>query len=88
MAKRAAAACALASGDDTDDVKERALSKQVGSSKNFGGHRGSARGPLDTRAQVERWVGELAEDVASRLLEEREENQRVATSLVVACVSV
>ena len=30
--------------------------KQVGSSKNFGGRRGAARGPLDTRAALEGWV--------------------------------
>ena len=55
----------------------------MGSSKNFAGGRGSARGPLDTKAAIERWVAELAADVASRLVEEAEENGRVPTQLVV-----
>ena len=41
----AASAVRLASGDDATPVEDRGLPKQVGSSKNFGGARGSARGP-------------------------------------------
>ena len=54
----AAAACRMAAGEDTAAVEGRALPKQVGSSKNFGGTRGSARGPIDAREGLERWVGE------------------------------
>ena len=46
----------LACGEDDAPVAERPLAKQVGSSKNFGGRRGAARGPLDTRAALEGWV--------------------------------
>lgn len=63
----AAAAVRMASGLDDDAVRERPLAKQVGSSKQFSGSRGSARGPLDTRAMLERWLLELAADVSERL---------------------
>ena len=66
-------------------VAERALPKQVGSSKNFGGHRNSARGPLDTRPAIERWTRELAADIAARLAEEAANNGREPTALVVSC---
>ena len=52
----AAGACKMAEGKDDSPVEERPLAKQVGSSKNFSGSRGAARGPLDTRASVERWL--------------------------------
>ena len=83
--EQGAAACRLASGEDSAGVEDRALAKQVGSSKNFGGNRGSSRGPLDTRVALERWVRELCGDVATRLSEEVEENGRAPTLLVVAC---
>ena len=51
----------------------------MGSSKNFGGRRGAARGPLDTRAALEGWVQELAADVAARLEIEATDNGRVST---------
>ena len=63
----AALAVRMASGLDDDAVRERPLAKQVGASKNFSGTRGAARGPLDTRAAIERWLNELAEDIATRL---------------------
>ena len=37
------------------------IALQVGSSKNFGGRRGAARGPLDTRTALEGWVQEHVE---------------------------
>ena len=83
--EQAAAACRMAAGEDLSAVEGRALPKQVGSSKNFGGLRGSARGPIDTREVLERWVSELAGDIAERLLEEAEENSRAPTALVAAC---
>ena len=46
------------------------VSAQVGASKNFSGHRGSARGPIDNRDSLTRWVDELAADVAARLAQE------------------
>ena len=82
--EQAAAACRLAGGEDTAPVEERALPKQVGSSKNFGGNRGSARGPLDTKEIIERWVRELAGDLAARLIDEVEENLREPTALIVS----
>ena len=81
----AASACRLAGGEDLTPVEDRGLPKQVGSSKNFGGKRGSARGPLDTKMDIEKWTRELAADVASRLDEERLENFRVPANLVIAC---
>ena len=74
----------LASGEDGAPVEERSLPKQVGSSKNFGGARHSARGPLDTRDAVQMWMANLADDVASRLREEAEDNGREPTMLVAA----
>lgn len=75
----AASAVRMASGEDGAVVEERSLAKQLGSSKNFGGSRGSARGPIDTSEALERWVSELAADIGSRLVEEAEENTRAPT---------
>lgn len=58
--------------------------QQVGSSKSFSGARNSSRGPLDTRAAVERWIFELSDDVASRLVQEAEENERAPTTIIVS----
>ena len=80
----ASTACRLASGDDATLVEDRGLAKQVGSSKNFGGNRSSARGPLDSKASIEKWCRELAEDVASRLEEEAADNSRTPSALIVA----
>ena len=77
--ERAEEAWKLACGEDDAPVAERPLAKQVGSSKNFGGRRGAARGPLDTRAALEGWVQELAADVAARLEIEATDNGRVPT---------
>jgi DNA polymerase eta len=63
----AATAVRMASGLDDDAVRKRPLAKQVGASKQFSGSRGSARGPLDTRAVLERWLLELAQDISERL---------------------
>jgi len=81
----AALAVRMASGLDDDAVRERPLAKQVGASKNFSGTRGAARGPLDTRAAIERWLNELAEDIATRLEQQANEHGRHATTLVVMC---
>ena len=78
---QATAACRLACGEDAAPVEERSLPKQVGSSKNFGGNRGSARGPLDTRETIERWTHELAADIASRLIEEADDKYVIALEL-------
>ena len=82
--EQAAMACRMAAGEDPAAVEDRRLAKQVGSSKNFGGSRESARGPLDTRASLERWVRELSGDIGDRLRDEAEENERAPTALVVA----
>ena len=63
----AADACRMAAGRDEAAVQERPLSKQIGSCKNFGGNRGSARGPIDGQRALESWVAELAGDVGSRI---------------------
>ena len=66
----------MARGLDEDPVKERELPKSVGCSKNF-------RGPqmLDTRAGVEHWISQLAEEVCERLEKDRKVNSRVARGL-------
>ena len=66
----------MARGLDEDPVKERELPKSVGCSKNF-------RGPqmLDTRAGVEHWLSQLAEEVCERLEKDRKVNSRVARGL-------
>jgi len=66
----------MAQGLDQDPVKERDLPKSVGCSKNF-------RGPqmLDTRAAVEHWISQLAEEVCERLEKDRKANNRVARGL-------
>jgi nucleotidyltransferase/DNA polymerase involved in DNA repair len=78
-------ACRLAAGKDDDQVKERPLAKQIGSSKNFGGRRGSARGPLDTKAQLQQWVAELSEDVGTRIAEDAAENDRWPSCIIASC---
>ena len=80
--EKAEEAWRLACGLDDAPVAERPLPKQVGSSKNFGGRRGNARGPIDTREMLETWVAELAQDVATRLAQEAEQNGRAPTQLV------
>jgi len=80
--EKAEEAWRLACGLDDAPVAERPLAKQVGSSKNFSGRRGNARGPIDTRAMLETWVAELAQDVATRLAQEAEQNGRTPTNLV------
>ena len=79
----AAEAVRMAGGRDDAEVGDRKLSKQVGSGKQFGGRRGAARGPLDTREVIAKWVSELTGDIADRLAAEEEENDRVATKIIV-----
>ena len=83
--EKAEEAWRMACGEDMAAVEERALPKQVGSSKNFGGNRGKDRGPLDTRESLERWVRELSADIVTRCEAEAEDNLREPTMLVCAC---
>ena len=57
-------------------AQERDLPKSIGCSKSF-------RGPemLDTRAGVEHWISQLAEEVCERLEKDRKFNNRVARGL-------
>ncbi|EOD15027.1 Translesion DNA polymerase-REV1 deoxycytidyl transferase [Emiliania huxleyi CCMP1516] len=80
--EEAARAVRMASGCDDDAVRERPLAKQVGACKNFSGARGSVRGPIDSRAGLAEWASQLAEDIAARLAQQREEHGRIATTLV------
>ena len=79
----AAEAVRMAGGRDGAVVGERQLTKQVARGKQFGGRRGAARGPLDTREVIAKWVSELTGDIADRLAAEEEENDRVATKIIV-----
>jgi len=80
--EEAARAVRMASGCDDDAVRERPLAKQVGACKNFSGARGSVRGPIDSKAGLVEWASQLAEDIAARLAQQREEHGRIATTLV------
>ncbi|KAK3092357.1 hypothetical protein FSP39_001859 [Pinctada imbricata] len=65
-------------GIEYEPVSARQLPKSIGCSKNFPG-----KTCLDTREKVKHWLGELAGEVAERLVKDRETNLRMAKSMTV-----
>jgi len=63
----------LSRGIDHEEVRERDLPKSIGCGKNF-------RGPeiIDTREKLQKWLGNLCEELSERLFKDQEENSRMA----------
>lgn len=70
---------AMCRGIEHDPVKPRQLPKTIGCSKNFPG-----KTALATREQVQWWLLQLALELEERLTKDRNDNDRVATQLVVS----
>ncbi|XP_059557562.1 DNA polymerase eta isoform X3 [Myotis daubentonii] len=70
---------AMCRGIEHDPVKPRQLPKTIGCSKNFPG-----KTALATREQVQWWLLQLAQELEERLTKDRNDNDRVATQLVVS----
>lgn len=70
---------AMCRGIEHDPVKPRQLPKTIGCSKNFPG-----KTALATREQVLWWLLQLALELEERLTKDRNDNDRVATQLVVS----
>ncbi|XP_034377922.1 DNA polymerase eta [Arvicanthis niloticus] len=70
---------AMCRGIEHDPVKPRQLPKTIGCSKNFPG-----KTALSTREQVQWWLLQLALELEERLTKDRNDNDRVATQLVVS----
>ncbi|XP_075411153.1 DNA polymerase eta isoform X2 [Tenrec ecaudatus] len=70
---------AMCRGIEHDPVKPRQLPKTIGCSKNFPG-----KTALATRDQVQWWLLQLAQELEERLTKDRNDNDRVATHLVVS----
>ncbi|XP_023575363.1 DNA polymerase eta isoform X2 [Octodon degus] len=70
---------AMCRGIEHDPVKPRQLPKTIGCSKNFPG-----KTALATREQVLWWLLQLAQELEERLTKDRNDNDRVATQLVVS----
>ncbi|KAM5262892.1 DNA polymerase eta [Ctenodactylus gundi] len=70
---------AMCRGIEHDPVKPRKLPKTIGCSKNFPG-----KTALATREQVQWWLLQLAQELEERLTKDRNDNDRVATQLVVS----
>ena len=66
----------LSRGIDHEEVRERDLPKSIGCGKNF-------RGPeiIDTRDKVQKWLGNLSEELSERLFKDEEEYSRMAKTL-------
>lgn len=69
---------ALCRGYDSEPVAARQLPKSIGCSKNFPG-----KDALDTREKVKYWLSQLSSEVEERLLKDKEDNKRIATSMIV-----
>ncbi|KAM4817597.1 DNA polymerase eta isoform X1 [Urocitellus parryii] len=70
---------AMCRGIEHDPVKPRQLPKTIGCSKNFPG-----KTALATREQVQWWLLQLAQELEERLTKDRNDNDRVATQLIVS----
>ncbi|KAM8778176.1 DNA polymerase eta [Rhynchonycteris naso] len=70
---------AMCRGIEHDPVKPRQLPKTIGCSKNFPG-----KTALATREQVQWWLLQLAQELEERLTKDQNDNDRVATQLVVS----
>ncbi|XP_051008851.1 DNA polymerase eta isoform X2 [Acomys russatus] len=70
---------AMCRGIEHDPVKPRRLPKTIGCSKNFPG-----KTALATREQVQWWLLQLALELEERLTKDQNDNDRVATQLVVS----
>ncbi|XP_027694205.1 DNA polymerase eta isoform X2 [Vombatus ursinus] len=69
---------AMCRGIEHDPVKPRQLPKTIGCSKNFPGQTA-----LATQEQVQWWLLQLAQELEERLTKDRNDNDRVATQLIV-----
>ncbi|XP_059967033.1 DNA polymerase eta isoform X2 [Mesoplodon densirostris] len=70
---------AMCRGIEHDPVKPRQIPKTIGCSKNFPG-----KTALAAREQVQWWLLQLAQELEERLIKDRNDNDRVATQLVVS----
>ncbi|GAB1301107.1 DNA polymerase eta [Apodemus speciosus] len=70
---------AMCRGIEHDPVKPRQLPKTIGCSKNFPG-----KTALATQEQVQWWLLQLALELEERLTKDRNDNDRVASQLVVS----
>ncbi|XP_014791234.2 DNA polymerase eta [Octopus bimaculoides] len=68
---------ALCRGFDNETVTARQVPKSIGCSKNFLG-----KSALDTRDKVKHWLKQLATEVEERLIKDKENNKRTATSMI------
>ncbi|CAI9731262.1 DNA polymerase eta [Octopus vulgaris] len=68
---------ALCRGSDNEAVTARQVPKSIGCSKNFLG-----KAALDTRDKVKHWLKQLATEVEERLIKDKENNKRTATSMI------
>ncbi|XP_043281577.1 DNApol-eta isoform X2 [Venturia canescens] len=69
----------IARGIDNESVVTRLVCKSIGASKNFPGKQAIVKLEM-----LKHWVNELAIDVSDRLEQDREENERRATTLTVS----
>ncbi|GAB1611026.1 DNA polymerase eta-like [Argonauta hians] len=67
----------LCRGHDAETVTARQVPKSIGCSKNFLG-----KAALDTTDKVKYWLTQLATEVEERLIKDKENNKRSATSMV------
>ncbi|XP_004605878.1 DNA polymerase eta isoform X1 [Sorex araneus] len=70
---------AMCRGIEHDPVKSRKLPKTIGCSKNFPG-----KTALATQEQIQWWLLQLAQELEERLTKDRNDNDRVATQLVIS----
>ncbi|XP_055982038.1 DNA polymerase eta isoform X3 [Sorex fumeus] len=70
---------AMCRGIEHDPVKPRKLPKTIGCSKNFPG-----KTALSTQEQIQWWLLQLAQELEERLTKDRNDNDRVATQLVIS----
>nr|XP_030726471.1 DNA polymerase eta isoform X2 [Globicephala melas] len=70
---------AMCRGIEHDPVRPRQIPKTIACSKNFPG-----KTALAAREQVQWWLLQLAQELEERLIKDRNDNDRVATQLVVS----